>query len=280
MLLPLVLWCAAAACHAADLRAELEGIAGRAQGRVGVAAVILEGGETVSVQGSGRFPMQSVYKLPIGMAVINQVDRGVLRLDQTVRVERAELVPAALHSPLRDRYLKGEVQVSIRELLRYMVVESDGTACDVLLRAVGGAERVTEYLRSIDVRDIVVATSEMEMSRSHDVQYRNWATPEGALTLLRKVRDPRLLRFMTETGTGPHRLKGLLPAGTVVAHKTGTSGTSNGLTSATNDIGLITMPDGRHIAIAVFVADSKVDTAVREGVIARAARAVWDCWTR
>ncbi len=280
VLLSLVLWCAAAACPSVDLGAESQRIAGGAQGRAGVAAVIVEGGETVSVRGSERFPMQSVYKLPIGMAVMDQVERGVLRLDQAVRVGRAELVPAALHSPLRDRFPKGDVDLSIRELLRYMVVESDGTACDVMLRVLGGAERVTGYLRRIGVRDMVVATSEMEMSRSHDVQYRNWATPEGALTLLRKVRDPLLLQFMTETGTGPHRLKGLLPAGTVVAHKTGTSGTSNGLTAATNDIGLITMPDGRHIAIAVFVSDSKADNEVREAVIARAAKAVWDCWTR
>lgn len=82
---------------------------------------------------------------------------------------------------------------------------------------------------------------------------------------------------MTNTSTGPNRLRGLLPAGTKVAHKTGTSNTTNGMTAATNDIGLITLPGGKTLAIAVFVSDSPADTAVREAVIAQVARAafVW-----
>ena len=83
---------------------------------------------------------------------------------------------------------------------------------------------------------------------------------------------------MTTTTTGPARIKGLLPASAVVAHKTGTSGTDHGFTYATNDIGLITLPDGRRIAIAVFVSDSTADRTVRERVIAEAARAAWDAW--
>ena len=84
---------------------------------------------------------------------------------------------------------------------------------------------------------------------------------------------------MTETGTGAHRIKGMLPADAVVAHKTGTSGTAAGVTAATNDVGIVTLPDGRHLAIAVFVSDSTADEAAREGVIAKAARAAWDYFT-
>ena len=77
---------------------------------------------------------------------------------------------------------------------------------------------------------------------------------------------------------GPKRLKGLLPAGTPVAHKTGTDSTRDGRTAATNDIGIITLPDGRHLAIAVFVRDSGADEAARESTIAAAAKAAWDQW--
>ena len=68
----------------------------------------------------------------------------------------------------------------------------------------------------------------------------------------------------------------LLAAGTVVAHKTGTSGTQNGITAATNDIGIVTLPSGKHLAIAVFVSDSTADEASREGMIAKVAKAVWE----
>jgi beta-lactamase class A len=87
-----------------------------------------------------------------------------------------------------------------------------------------------------------------------------------------------LLGWMTETATGPRRIKGRLPPGTPVAHKTGTSSTRNGLTRATNDAGLVTLPDGRHLALAVFVSDSPADEGAREGVIAEIARAARDCW--
>jgi beta-lactamase class A len=85
---------------------------------------------------------------------------------------------------------------------------------------------------------------------------------------------------MAESRPGAKRLKGLLPAGTVVGHKTGTSGIENGITAATNDIRIVTLPNGKHLAIAVFVADSPADEATREGVIAKVARAVWDKWSK
>ena len=84
---------------------------------------------------------------------------------------------------------------------------------------------------------------------------------------------------MTESPTGPRRLKGLLPKDATVAHKTGTSGTRNGINAATNDVGIITLPNGRHVAIAVFVAESPADEAAREEVIAKIAKAVWDKWS-
>jgi len=81
---------------------------------------------------------------------------------------------------------------------------------------------------------------------------------------------------MKDSSSGLHRIKGDLPAGTIVMHKTGTSGTAGGITYATNDIGLITLPDRRRLAIAVFITDSTADDAIRDAVIARIARAAFD----
>lgn len=266
------------------LRRQLGLISRAARGRVGAAVMLLETGETVAIEGSARFPMQSVYKLPIGMAVLHRVDERALSLDEKVRVEVADFVPATMYSPVRDKFPKG-VELSVRELLRYTLIESDGTASDVLLRLAGGPSRVNEYLRGLNVVGVGVATTEQEMGRGEMVQYRNWAMPLEMLKLLRAVQEGRglsaqshalLLQLMTESVTGPHRIKGLLPAGTVVAHKTGTSGTVGGLARATNDVGIITLPDGRHLIVAVFVSDSRADEATRELVIAKIARAAWD----
>jgi beta-lactamase class A len=273
-------------CSAQELQGQMAEAARVTQGPVGAAAMLVETGDSVAFNGGQQFPMQSVYKMPIAMAVLHQVDLGALKLEQKVNVQPKDFVTARQHSPIRDTYARG-VELSLSDLLRFMVAESDGTACDVLLRILGGPEQATKYLRESGVQGIVVATSEKEMGQDETAQYRNWATPEAMLQLLRLLQEGRvlseasrslLLELMTKSVPGPRRIKGLLPAGTLVAHKTGTSGTVGGLTRATNDVGLITLPDGRHLAIAVFVSDTKADEATREGVIAKTARAAWDCW--
>ena len=83
---------------------------------------------------------------------------------------------------------------------------------------------------------------------------------------------------MTESNNPPNRIKGLLPTDAFVAHKTGTGGTRDGITSATNDVGIVTLPNNNHRAIAVFVGDSSADEKTRAAVIARIAKAAWDRW--
>ena len=100
--------------------------------------------------------MQSVYKLPIGMAVLYQVDQGTLKLDQKVTVRPSEFVGIGQASPLRDRNPRG-FELSLGEILRYAVSESDGTASDVLLRVAGGAGAVQKYLQELGIDGIMVA---------------------------------------------------------------------------------------------------------------------------
>jgi len=268
-----------------ELRDRIEQISQAARGRVGVKATVLETGESVTLNGDRQFPMQSVYKFPIGMTVLAQVDRGKLKLGKKIRVEASDVLQG---SRILDEKSQG-MEFSLAELLKYMVSESDNTASDVLLRQIGEPMIVTEYLRDLGVNDIVVANTEKELGQDTAVQYRNYATPDAAVVLLRAFHEGKglskssqalLLQLMTETTTGPKRIKGLLPDGTVVAHKTGTSSTVNGVTAATNDVGLVTLPNGRHLAIAVFVSDSGANDAVREEVIAKVALAAWDEWSK
>jgi beta-lactamase class A len=264
------------------LQNQLEQIAAASKGRVGVAAVVLETGETVSLNPHDHFPMQSVYKLPIGMALMKQVDDGQIKLDQKVKVTKDDFVGAAAHSPIRDKYPRG-TELTVSELMRWMLGESDGTASDVLMNLAGGPEAIQAYLTELGIKDMIILDTEKAFAEDHSLQFRNWATPEAAVDLLRALQERRglsetsqsfVLKLMTESTPGARRLKGLLPPGTPVAHKTGTSGTENGVTAATNDIGIVTLPNGKHLAIAVFVSESPSDEATREDVIARIAKAV------
>lgn len=266
-----------------ELRDQIQQIASAAKGKVGVSAVVLENGKAVSLNPHDHFPMQSVYKLPISMAVMQQVDAGKLKLDEKVHVAKSDFFRRGQHNPIRDKYPNG-VELSVGELVRFAISESDSTGSDLLLKLAGGAEAVQAYLKDLRVDGMVVADTEKEIGQDWQTQYQNWATPEAAVTLLRALHERRglseqsqalLLKHLIESRPGANRLKGLLPTGTVVAHKTGTSGTQNGITAATNDIGIITLPNGNHLAIAVFVSDSSAEGKTREAVIARIAEVVF-----
>ncbi|EGK83497.1 serine hydrolase [Microcoleus vaginatus PCC 9802] len=290
-----------------ELRDRIEQISHAAQGRVGVTATVLETAQSVTLNGSQQFPMQSVYKFPIAMAVtlkgnqqfpmqsvykfpiamavLAQVDQGKLKLHQKIRVETSDVLQG---SRILDEKSQG-MEFILAELLKYMVSESDGTSCNVLLRQVGEPRIVTEYLRSLGINDIVVANTEKELAQDPAVKYRNYATPDATVVLLRALHEGKglskssqalLLQLMTQTTTGPKRIKGLLRDGTVVAHKTGTSSTVNGVTAATNDVGLVALPNGQHMALAVFVSDSPANDAIREEVIAKVTKVAWDEWSR
>jgi len=263
----------------------VEAVARSIDGKLGVAMLGLETRESFPFNGDHRFPMQSVYKFPLAMAVLELVDKGRLSLGQAVRVAPADLLPDTW-SPLRDANPRGDFDLALSELLRVTVSESDNNGCDILFRMLGGPAAVDAYVRGLGVEGMAIAATEEEMHRVRDSQFSNWCEPAAMARLLDLFfqggthavasRD-FLMRLMMETATGPKRIKGLLPLGTPVAHKTGTSFTDEkGLTAATNDVGIVTLPDGSHVAMVIFLADSSASPEARENAIARVARAGFD----
>nr|AIA13236.1 VEB-PER_beta_lactamase [uncultured bacterium]AIA13396.1 VEB-PER_beta_lactamase [uncultured bacterium] len=254
------------------------------KGTVGVAVIGLEDNFSMTMNDHKRFTLHSVYKFPLALAVLDQVDKGQLSLDQKLHVTKKDLLPNTW-SPLRDEHPNGG-DISLSELLGYTVSQSDNNGCDFLFRLLGGTKNVQTYIRNLGIKDISIAATEEEVAKAWPVQYTNWSRPSAMLRLMVNAYRGKYLsqsstdflwKLMRETSTGPNRMKGLLPPGTVVAHKTGTSGTNDkGLAPATNDVGIVTLPNGKHFAIVVFVADSTDDQKTREGVIARITKVVWD----
>jgi beta-lactamase class A len=228
--------------------------------------------------------MQSVFKLPLALTVLHQVEQGKLSLDQPVRFLPEDRILPHAFSPLQDKHPAAGVDVPLRELLRLTVSLSDNVAADILLRILGGPPVVSSYIDSLGIRGFHLLDGEATLHRVVSAQYRNWFEPAGAVQLLRIISEHspltpehnNLLLAWMEPTLPTQRLQGDLPKGTVVAHKSGTSDVDAGIAHATNDIGLITLPDGRRLAIAVFVTDSTANQAAREKVIARIARAAYD----
>jgi len=238
----------------------------------------------VIINGDHRFPMQSVYKFPLALAVLKKVDEGKLALNQKIKITKADLLPT--YSPMRDKYPQGGVELSLADIISYSVSLSDNNACDILFRLIGGTAVADQYVKNLGVKNMSIATTEEEAGKRWDVQYSNYSTPGAMLQVVELFRQGKLLsatsnaflnKVMTATSTGTKRLKGQLPAHALVAHKTGTSGTNKEkLTPATNDAGIVTGSDQRSFSIVVFVSDSKETTATNEAIIAEISKCVWD----
>jgi beta-lactamase class A len=302
-------------CAVSDsLVTDLERIARRVGNDIGIAAIHIESGARVSVNGTRRFPMASVSKVPMAIEFLHRVDDGEVSLEERLRLPITDFRPG--NSPLASWSGGRPVTVTVDSLFRLMIEVSDNTATDVILRLSGGPAGVTGRLRALGIQEMDVDRSEArtfadlvgipdsvpesELYRyshfrlrdalpdsvrqrarlEYGTDTRDTATPEATAELLAElwsgagltaISRNRLLVAMLESRSGPRRIRGLLPRDTPVAHKTGT------MAGAVNDVGIITLPDGRgHVALAVYVNTMHRTTYRRERTIAQAARAVYD----
>lgn len=164
--------------------------------KVGVSAVMLDTGESVSVGDEAFYPMQSVYKFPLALSVLKRVDQEVLNLDQKVHVTRDQL-PEKTWSPLRDRFPQGG-EFPLKELLRFSVQESDNNACDILFSLIGGPAAVQKDLKEWGVENMNVKYTEADTHRNHEWQYSNSARPSAVTFLFRMFDEGKILKKDTQ----------------------------------------------------------------------------------
>jgi beta-lactamase class A len=264
----------------AELTQQLKKLCDDAGGDVGMAIVHIETGRTLSIDGAKRMPLYSVFKLPLAVAVLKDVEEKRLQLDQKVRVTPADVAPGSQFNT--DLWHK-PIEKSVADLLELSIVRSDNTSSDKLLELVGGPVGVTSRMRSIGFSDIEIVSTVREFTAHRDKPNTGTASDLAGLLsrlqrgeLLQQSQLNLLLGFMSRAMTGEHRLRGDLPAGTPVADKTGTGEAG----ATTNDVGIITLPEGRgHLAMAVLVNGAKLSAADQEKLIAALARAAYDSFT-
>lgn len=219
---------------------------------VGVAAIDLATGETVSVRGNERYPMASTMKVAVAATYLSYVENGERTLDETIAGRSAA------------------------SLMKAMLVKSDNHATDLLLRNLGGPRTVQKWLEWHKVEGIRVDRTIAQLLRAKRNLYEDLdsTTPVAFATFLKRLDKGELLQswsrnylleLMAQCKTGSNRMKAFLPSGSV-AHKTGT------LNGYSSDVGIITLPNGRRVAIAIFARGG----SNRPRAIAEAARAVYD----
>ncbi|MES2730910.1 MAG: class A beta-lactamase, subclass A2 [Bacteroidota bacterium] len=267
------------------LRLKMQQIISTKKADVGVSIYGIESKDTLNINIHKHYPMQSVFKFHIALAVLNQVDKGKLKITQKIYIKKSELLPDTW-SPIREDYPNGDIKLTVAEIIKYTVAKSDNNGCDILLRLIGGTKIVNDYIHTIGVKDVFIRANEEAMHKEWIVQFSNWATPKSVTELLilfytKNILSKNSFDFLWETmlatSTGKKRIKGQLPEGALVAHKTGTSGTNEqGVTAAINDIGIVTLPNGEHFTISVFVVNSKENEETNEKIISDIAKLTWD----
>ncbi|HLL31625.1 MAG TPA: serine hydrolase [Allosphingosinicella sp.] len=236
-----------------SLEQRLAAMATENPGEYGIAALDLATGETISFNGQQAFPMASTMKIAVAAAYLAEVDAGRRTLDDPVAG-----TPAL-------------------KLMDAMITRSDNRATDLLMGTLGGPRAVDDWLRRHGLNGIRVdRTIAQLLSDRRDLRdIRDSSTPVAMLGLLRLIdtegaltsQSRYLLRdMMRRCATGSNRIRGILPPGATVEHKTGT------LSGYTGDVGFLTTPGGRRIAVAFFARGG----SNRPAVIATAARAIYD----
>lgn len=291
LLLSLLIGCTTSKDKTDSLRKNIEQIVSDKNAVVGVSIIGNNGTDTLSVNGDKRFPMQSVFKFHIALAVLSEVDKGTLSLSQTVEIDKSDLLPKDFWSPLRDENPNGG-SFTIERLIQYNVSHSDNTACDILIQLIGTPRTVEEYIKKSGIEDIQITFNEEGLQAKWENIFQNWTTPNAASETLKvffENKNNLLSRsnydFFWETNkdtkTGKNRIRGQLPKEIIVANKTGWSGTNKetGITAAVNDIGIVFLPNGKYFIISVFVTDSQEDFKTNAKIIADIAKATYDFYT-
>ena len=239
-------------------------------GRLGVALVNANGQVLLSHRQDERFAMCSTFKLLLaGFVLDNQV--GSLRAP--LLYGRADILP---NSPVSEDRLSssGRGQMNVNSASMAIVVRSDNTAANLLLRHIGGPERLNAWLRGRGDRITRLDRYETALNENRRGDPRDTTSPlamarSSHLLLignsLRASHRRWLREWTTESSTGLRRIRAGLPAGWAAGDKTGTCG------NAVNDVAFFRTPAGNEYILAVYL-DRPTDVARGEAAIADVAR--------
>lgn len=270
--------------YKAELKKELTAIADSAKGEIGIA--LIYDGDTLTVNNDAIYPMMSVFKLHQAVALCRMFEENGTSLDSVMTLRRSELDPDTWSPMLKD-HTGEEISLPMRRLLEYTLIESDNNASnEMFVRLMPPAACDSVIAGIIPRGSFEIRFNEAEMQADHSQAYSNRTSPLGAAILIDRVFTDTLVgkdyqdfikSALMRCQTGPDKISAALSEreDITIGHKTGSGyRDENGRLAASNDVAFITLPDGRHYSLAVFVKDFDGTDAEAAATIARISEAV------
>ena len=243
-------------------------------GRLGVAVLDVESSRRLSYRAGERFPMCSTFKWLLAAQVLSRIDAGEEQLSRAVPYGPAEVLE---YAPVTRAHV-AEGSMRVGELAAAAVQASDNTAGNLLLRANGGPDSFTAFLRRIGDQVSRLDRTEPELNSADPGDVRDTTTPRAMLDDMRRVllgdtlgaaSRRQLLDWLAGSTTGANRLRAGLPSGWRAGDKTGT-----GAHGATGDLAIIWPPARGPVLVAAYIADSSATLQVREAAFAAIGRSI------
>jgi len=249
--------------QAASGASALKAIKKRTGGRLGVHILDSQSGKRLTLDDDSRYAMASTFKVPLVASLLWQVDHGAFPLTQILPFANTDLVA---NSPIMQKAVeKGVSELTVRDLCGAAVAYSDNAAANVLLKAMGGPEALTKFMRSIGDETTRFDRIEPDLNSNLRGDERDTTTPHAMVESMLKIFTQNVLSlasrallidWMITSRTGLDRVRKGLPKSWQTGNKTGT-----GENGAFNDLVVTWPPERRPVLIAVYMSDSTLDTA-------------------
>lgn len=255
-------------------------------GEVGV-AVIINNTHIVEVNNKSIYPMMSVFKLHQALALCNDFDKKGLSLDTMLNINREKLDPKTW-SPMMKDYSNDVITLTVRDLLRYSLAQSDNNASNLMFKNIVNISQTDSFIATLIPRSsFQIVYTEEEMSANHEKAYSNYTSPLGAAMLMNRLFTENIISYekqnfikntLKECKTGEDRIVAplLCKEGVIVAHKTGSGYINeNGVLAAHNDVAYIWLPNNVCYSLAIFVKDFHGNEAQASQYIAHISEIVY-----
>ena len=243
----------------------------------------------LTVINNKKYPLLSVFKYFVALKVLKYTEQNNIPLDTKITINK-NMVDLNTYSPMTKNYLNYPFDITLSDLLYYMISESDNNACDILIEYAGGIKGFENFIHSLGYENIEIKVNEKDMNTNIYNQYLNISYPKDIIYLMKDIKENNILsedslkvleQFMIKTKTGEDKIKAGLSKDAKFYHKTGSgSRTKNGLKIADNDVGYVILPNNDIYYIAIMIKDSPLSDNENAKIISDISRIVYQYFSK